>query len=84
MRQYVVVAATALLLSLTACSEDAPKASPAPTSPTTSASPSAPALPLAAQGKGPKAAEAFVRHYVDLINYGLRTLDERASEATGR
>lgn len=74
----VVLALAGALLA--GCSDDPPAASPPP-SPTTSttATPTTPSgppsLPAEARGSGPKAAEAFVRHYVDLINYGLETLD---------
>lgn len=73
------VAGLALVLALGAagCSEDAPPAgSPVP-SDSSSATPSAsvPALPDEARGRGPEAAEAFVRHYVDLINAAMQSLD---------
>lgn len=69
--------ALALALGAVGCSDDAPPAgSPVPSdSSSATATASVPALPAEARGRGPKAAEAFVRHYVDLINYGLRTLD---------
>ena len=64
---------------LVACSDDPPAASPPPSTSagqTESPSPSGPPpLPAAAKGTTPQAAEAFVRYYVDLINYGLETLD---------
>lgn len=78
----VVAALAALSLAvpaLAACSDDPPSGSPPPTSsssPTSSATPSGPpTMPAAAKGRTPEAAEAFVRYYVDLINYGLETLD---------
>jgi hypothetical protein len=73
-----VVAAAVTAAVLAGCGgSDAPEGSPAPSAATSSAAPSAPPLPAAAEGQGPRAAEAFVRHYVDLINHGLETLDER-------
>lgn len=76
--------ALTLALGVAGCSdEDAPSGSPVP-SDSSSATPSAsvPALPDAARGRSPEAAEAFVRHYVDLINYGLRTLDSEPLRET--
>ncbi len=76
-RPALVGLVVALVVGLAGCSDDpAPSGSPQPTA-SSSATPSAsvPTLPEAAKGDGPKAAEAFVRHYVDLINYGLATLD---------
>ncbi len=78
-RPALVGLVVALAVGLAGCSDDpAPSGSPQPTA-SSSATPSAsvPTLPEAAKGDGPKAAEAFVRHYVDLINYGLATLDSR-------
>lgn len=43
-------------------------ASPSSASPSASAS-AAPSLPAAAKGRTAKSAEAFARHYIDLINY---------------
>jgi hypothetical protein len=79
-RVVVFLAAGGLLLpGLAACSDDAPEASPAPSASASASesAPAAPELPAAAKGDGPKAAEAFVRHYVDLINHALETLDHR-------
>jgi hypothetical protein len=69
---------------LGACS-DAPKPSPvkaesAPPTPTASASPTTrtsapPKLPAAARGTGDKAAIAFVRYVIDVLNYSAETLD---------
>ncbi len=75
---------------LAACSDDPPSASPPPSAssssaPTESASPSGPpTLPAAAKGTTPAAAKAFVRYYVDLINYGLETLDSEPLRARRR
>jgi hypothetical protein len=77
-RVVVFLAAGGLLLpGLAACSDDAPEASPAPSASASASesAPAAPELPAAAKGDGPKAAEAFVRHYVDLINHASTTLD---------
>lgn len=78
-RARYAAAAGLVVLSgaLVGCSgEAAPQGSPAPsTSVASSATPTAPTLPAEAKGTSPQAAEAFVRHYVDLINYSLRTLD---------
>jgi hypothetical protein len=43
--------------------------------PTASATPSPPAMPREARGTSDKAAEAFARHYVALINYAMRSGD---------
>ena len=74
------------LLVLAGCSDDPPSGSPPPStssSPTSSAStPSGPpTMPAAAKGRTAEAAEAFVRYYVDLINYATATLDTSAMEA---
>lgn len=79
-----VALAMALALALGACSADnpAPKplASSTPTvSPTasTSATPSGPPpLPAAARGTSKAAAVAFVRHWIDTLNYSAATLDD--------
>ncbi len=84
-----VVLAVALALALGACSADnpAPKplASSTPTaSPTATASatPSGPPpLPAAARGTSRAAAVAFVRHWIDTLNYSAATLDTRALAA---
>jgi len=77
--------------ALTACSDDPPSGSPPPStssspsasSPTATSSPTGPpTLPASARGTTPEAAEAFVRHYVDLINYGLETLDSEPLRAS--
>ncbi len=74
MRHLVAAAVAALLLpTLGGCAGDeAPEASPATSASSTSTSAAVPTLPAAATGTGPKAAEAFVRHYVDLINHATR------------
>ncbi len=40
-----------------------------------SAPPTAPAMPVAAQGTGPRAAKAFVRHWIETLNYAVSTGD---------
>ena len=77
MRRMVAAAVAALLLpGLVGCGgDDAPEASPAPKTSSSTTAASAPTLPAEARGSGPKAAEAFVRHYVDLINHGLDSLN---------
>jgi hypothetical protein len=69
----------ALLLVVAGCGSD-PKAdpSPSPSSPVTSpvsTTPSPPAMPEAAKANTKAGAIAFVRHYVDLINYAQATGD---------
>jgi hypothetical protein len=44
-------------------------------SPSESPVTSAPTLPAEAEGTSPEAAEAFVRHYVELVNYAMATGD---------
>jgi hypothetical protein len=83
MRRFVV--GTTVLLLLAGCGGD-PKADPSPsTSPTPSASstptPSAPAMPDAAKANTKAGATAFVRHYIDLINYAQQSGDVRALAA---
>ena len=77
-------------LALAACSTGPaqdppapPKTSSAPASPSASLSESpssspsatAPALPDAARGTSPRAAKAFVRHYVELLNFAAASGD---------
>lgn len=80
-------AAAALVLGalLVGCSDDprpdiAPAPSPTPTvveqSPAPSAStPATPAPPAEMSGSGPRAAEAFVRHFWEVANYSQAALD---------
>ncbi len=42
---------------------------------------SAPTLPAAAEGDSVRAAEAFVRHYIELLNYAMTTGDTKAFRA---
>jgi hypothetical protein len=44
-----------------------------PPSPTASASAAAPTLPAKAKGTSEAAAKAFVRHYIETVNYAMRT-----------
>jgi hypothetical protein len=78
MRRSVVGAA--LMLLLAGCGGN-PKADPPPsTSPTpsVSATPSPPALPEAAKANTRAGAIAFVRHYIELVNYAQMTGDVSA------
>jgi len=45
---------------------------------------SAPTLPAAAEGDSVRAAEAFVRHYIELLNYAMTTGDTKAFRAASR
>jgi hypothetical protein len=77
------VGAVALLLAIAGCTDDAasPKPLPsassaAPSSASSSASPTGvPSMPAEARGTTAASAEAFVRHYVDLINYAMASGD---------
>jgi hypothetical protein len=85
-----------LPLLVAGCSEDEPipqvpepTASTSPAAEETPAGPVEPTLPPEAEGDGVEAAEAFVRHYFDVINYaqasgdtdGLRQLGLASCEA---
>jgi hypothetical protein len=77
MRRSVI--AFALLLVVAGCGGD-PQASPTPTPSMSTASPvsttpSPPAMPDAARANTKAGAIAFVRHYIDLINYAQATGD---------
>jgi hypothetical protein len=74
-----------LLLGLAGCGGD-PKTdpSPAPSTPVTSpasTTPSPPAMPDAARANTRAGAIAFVRHYIELINYAQATGDVNALSA---
>jgi hypothetical protein len=74
----------ALLLIVAGCGSD-PKAdpSPSPSSPVTSpvsTTPSPPVMPDAAKANTKAGAIAFVRHYIDLVNYAQATGDVNALE----
>jgi len=77
MRRFVVGAALVLLVA--GCGGD-PKADPSPSTssaPSASSTPTAtpPALPDAAKANTKAGAIAFVRHYIDLVNYAQATGD---------
>ena len=82
MRVSRLVAAVAVtpLLVVSACTSDAaPEPAPLPSAstespaPSASPSPSSPALPAEAEGTSPAAAKAFVRHYIEAVNYASST-----------
>lgn len=79
MLRFAAAAATSLMLltSLSGCGGDPPAAqaqpSRTPTSPSSSPTPTPPALPAAAKRNTKAGAKAFVRHYIDLINYAQAT-----------
>jgi hypothetical protein len=76
MKIALCVAATLLALSLTACNGgDNPTPAPLPTStPTTTTSPTnAPTLPPEVVGPDPTSAEAWTRHYFDVLNFAIAT-----------
>ena len=79
-----LVGAVVLLLALAGCGRD-PKADPPPTpSPSTtpvSTTPSAPAMPDAAKENTKAGAIAFVRHYVEVLNYAQATGDVSALDS---
>ncbi len=87
-----LVVASPLLAACSAGSEDesanpAPTAEPTPTlgqagSPEpTGPQVTEPTLPAAARGSSVRSAKAFVRHYIDLLNYAMVTGDTRAFRA---
>jgi hypothetical protein len=72
--------AVAVTLVVAGCTDDSsPKPSPLPSATESSSSaaptPSAPAMPTVAKGVNSRSAEAFARHYVDLINYAMHSGD---------
>jgi Family of unknown function (DUF6318) len=90
-RSVAVLAGLLLSGGLVGCDSN-PSPAPLPSAsstPTTSqsASPSAtpPTLPAAAKGTSAKAAKAFVRYYIDAVNFALRSGDTTAlTMASGR
>lgn len=84
----VILGAVALSFVLAGCGGD-PEAPPDPTAttsgvsttPSTPPTPSAPTLPEEATANTKAGAIAFVRHYVELINYAQRTGDVEALAA---
>lgn len=75
----------ALLLAACQGNPEPPPLDGTPTSPspsrTTSPTVAAPSLPPEAEGTSPTAAKAFVRHYVDLVNYAMATGDTGPMQA---
>ncbi|KQY55468.1 MULTISPECIES: DUF6318 family protein [unclassified Nocardioides] len=93
-RRWVAAALCLPLLALSACSDDEPNAkdepSPSVTMPSSSTSPSesttpvpitAPTMPAAAEGSGDKAAQAFARYWVAMVNYAQETGDTEPLKA---
>lgn len=79
-RRRAVLGALALgavVLSGCQANPEPPPIDTASSSPSPSPSPTdaAPTLPAEAQGTSEKAAKAFVRHYIDLVNFAMRTGD---------
>lgn len=80
-RAKLMTAMMVVALLLAACqgNPEPPPLDGTPTSPspsrTTSPTVAAPSLPPEAEGTSPTAAKAFVRHYVDLVNYAMATGD---------
>ncbi|ADB30074.1 hypothetical protein Kfla_0969 [Kribbella flavida DSM 17836] len=88
-RLTAILSAACLLATLTACTEGSPAAGrpdstadgtnstpttiPTPSSPSVPAATTAPERPAAARGLDLASAEAFYRHYVDLMNYAAKT-----------
>ncbi len=74
-RMVLVNAATscALVISLASCGSANPKPAPAPTVSVSSSAPPpgevAPTMPAEAKGTSEAAAKAFVRHFVETLNY---------------
>lgn len=62
--------------------ETAALSPPAP--PSSSPTEAAPTLPAAAKGRSEAAAKAFVRHYVETVNYAMRTGDTVALSRLAR
>lgn len=75
------------VLMLVGCGKESPEPKPLETASTsTTPSPSvspAPSMPAEAEKKGAKGAEAFVRHYVELINHAQATGDTSSLEQVG-
>lgn len=79
----IAITALALALLLGGCADDEPTPqlpdTSSPTSPATATAsePVEPTLPPEAEGKGIKAAEAFVRHYISMVDFSRHTLNPR-------
>lgn len=86
-RAKLMTAMMVVALLLAACqgNPEPPPLDGTPTSPspsrTTSPTVAAPSLPPEAEGTSPTAAKAFVRHYVDLVNYAMATGDTGPMQA---
>ena len=84
----VVASVAVLTASLVGCTSNAePSTLPTPTlsaSPSASPSPSAtpPTMPAEAEGTSPRAAKAFVRYWVDALNYATTTGDTAPVDAS--
>src|SRR5438128_15619 len=72
-----------LCLLLVGCGGSAePQPLPRPTASTSpSASPSPPVMPAVAKEKSRAGAQAFVRHYIDVLNYATFTGDTKAAHS---
>ena len=86
----IAIAALALPLLLAGCADDEPVPKVEPSTPAPSVTetvetnePVEPTLPPEAEGKGRKAAEAFVRHYYDTVNYAQENDDTEGLRALG-
>jgi hypothetical protein len=85
MRWWAATLLAGCLLVAAGCDGDADETAPTPetespttedsTEPTTAAGPVEPTLPPEAEGSSPQAAKAFVRYYVDILNYAFVTGD---------
>ena len=83
LRRAVALLAACALLTTAGCDGDPDQgastsagessSSPEPSSPATPRGPDEPTLPAEAAGASPKAAKAFVRYYVELLNYAFIT-----------
>ncbi|HEX2893408.1 MAG TPA: DUF6318 family protein [Marmoricola sp.] len=79
-----LIGVVVLLVALAGCGGDPksePPPSPSPSTTPVSTTPSAPAMPDAAKENTKAGAIAFVRHYVELINYAQATGDTSALAA---
>lgn len=85
----IAITTLALPLLLGGCADDEPvPKTPATSVPTSTATetptePVEPTLPPEAEGDGPEAAEAFVRHYYAMVNYAQATGDTAALSDLG-
>lgn len=65
----------AALLILGACSSDPQPKEPKPSATTATPTASAPSMPAQAKQDTPEGAAAFVKHYIDVVNYASSTGD---------